>query len=129
MLKKKYRFVFKKLGYKFRTCRIYLKKSHSNIFITMTDLRDKVIICKTSGSSGVTGNKRRKKVPQVIELIFKEVLKYLQHYKIFHIDLVLKMRVNVYYYILMKELSYYGISVVGFTVRRKVPHMGLRVES
>jgi ribosomal protein S11 len=29
--------------------RLYLRKSFSNIFLTFTDLKNKVVICKTSG--------------------------------------------------------------------------------
>lgn len=29
--------------------RLYLRKSFSNIFLTFTDLKNKVVVCKTSG--------------------------------------------------------------------------------
>jgi len=31
--------------------KIYIKKTYTNIFITLTDMDNKVVICKTSGSS------------------------------------------------------------------------------
>jgi len=46
-IKDKFNFGIKK--YKFNMGRLYLRKSFSNIFLTFTDLSNKVIICKTSG--------------------------------------------------------------------------------
>lgn len=48
-LKRKNHFFF---GFR-RDCkvaRIYLKRTYTNIFITLTDLHSKVIVCKTSGN-------------------------------------------------------------------------------
>ena len=38
------------LGDKQKVGRIYLRRSYTNIFLTLTDLDNKVIICKTSGN-------------------------------------------------------------------------------
>jgi len=41
--------------------KIYIKKkTYTNIFITLTDMDNKVVICKTSGSSDIYKNKRKK---------------------------------------------------------------------
>jgi len=51
-----------------RIAKLYLKRSYTNIFLTLTDWADKIIISKTSGNSGLKGSKRRKKVPLALEL-------------------------------------------------------------
>ena len=106
--------------------RIYLKRSFTNIFITFTDLSGRVIICRTSGSSRISGSKRRKKAPQAIETIVKQLLPILRLYKVKFVELMLRSRISVYFHFLVKELTYYGIKVVGFKIRRRIPHNGVR---
>lgn len=64
---------------------LYLRKTFSNIFVTLTDLRHRTIVCKTSGSSGIIGSKRRKRVPYALESIVKALVIYFKLYSITHI--------------------------------------------
>jgi len=114
------------LGETESSARLYLRKTYTNIFITLTDLDNKVMICKTSGNSGIKGSKRRKRVPQAIESIVKELHTFLKLYKISIVDIVLKMSVTSYLYYLLKELMYYGVEVSGFSVRRAIAFNGVR---
>lgn len=79
-LKKKIHFNSKR-----HTAVIYSNKSYTNISVTLTDLKRKVIIRKSSGSSGIEGSKRRKIAPQAIENILKEMSQYFKLYKIFKV--------------------------------------------
>jgi len=129
-LKKKHfiRGLKKKNHFKFRnsTAKIYLNRSYTNIFITLTDYRNKVIICRTSGSSGIKGSKRRKRVPQAIEAIMKKLSVHLKLYKITKILIILKMRMNIYFRYLLKELTYYNITIAGYCVRRPKAFNGVK---
>ena len=74
--KKIYKYKWEKLHFNFgdkdnKTAKIYLRKTWSNIFITLCDLKNKVIICKTSGNSKISESKRRKKIAMAIETIMK----------------------------------------------------------
>lgn len=122
-IKKKNNFYF---GLASKKGRIYLKRSFSNIFITFADLKGKVIICKTSGSAGIQGTKRRKRAPQSIESIVKSLLPILKLYKIENIDLHISSRISVYFHFLAKELMYYGFKITGLTIRKRLPHNGVR---
>lgn len=99
---------------------LYLKRSASNIFLTLTDLKHKVIICKTSGSSGIVASKRKKKNPHAIESIVRELNTFFQLYKITKIRLILRMRINTFFYFLNKELVFYGIKIVRFRLQRPI---------
>lgn len=99
---------------------VHLRKVHSNIFITVTDLDYKVIICKTSGSSGILNLKRKKRAPYAIEAIAKTLNPYFKSYNIRRVYIILKMRIRAHLYILLRELAFYGIEVVGIKSRRKV---------
>ena len=50
-------------------------------------------------------------------------------YNILSIKIILKMRISSYYYTLLKELQYHGISVIGIVLRRKIAFMVLEVEN
>lgn len=106
--------------------RLHLRKTHSNIFVTLTDLHNNVVICKSSGSSGIVGTKRRKKAPLALESIVQSLLPFFVKYRIVQLKIFLKMRVSSYYYTLMKELQYHGIVVNGIVVRRKIAFNGVR---
>lgn len=84
------------------------------------------IVCKTSGSSGIIGSKRRKRVPYAIENIVKELNTYFKLYNITNVYLILKMRVNRFFYFLTRELAFYGVTVLKFHVRRATAFNGVR---
>lgn len=114
------------LGRNGNTARIYLRRTFSNIFITLTDWHHRTIVCKTSGNSGVIGSKRRKKAPYAIENIIKELNVFFKLYKITEVYIILKMRINTFFYFLTKELAFYGINVKHFHVRRPIAFNGTR---
>ena len=103
---------------------IYIKKSFSNIFLTLTDLNNKVIISCSSGSSDNYFNKREKMSPYALEKMFKRVLLYLKLYNIQVIKLYLKLKIGAHVYFLIKELNYYGFSVSHIFEKNRLPHNG-----
>lgn len=111
---------------KIKKAKVYLKRSYTNIFITLADLEGRVILCRTSGSSGISGSKRKKRAPQAIEMIVQNLLPVLKLYKIKSVEIILRSRISSYFHYLVKELNYYGIKILGFTIRRKVAHNGVR---
>lgn len=111
---------------KYKIAKIYLRKTWSNIFLTLTDIKNKVIICKTSGTSKVSDNKRRKKVSQAIEKIMIYIKYYLTLYKIKNISIILKMRVKSHLYVLIKRLKYYNINIINIISKKNIPHNGIR---
>jgi len=114
------------LGKKQDTARLYLRKTFSNIFCTLTDIRHRPIICKTSGNSGIIGSKRRKRVPYALESIVKELNPYFKLYSIKSLFLIIKMRINKYYHALTRELVFYGIGIKRVKVRRALAFNGVR---
>ena len=108
------------------TGRIFLKSTFSNLIITFTDMDNKVIICKTSGSAGIIGNKRRKRMPQAIETIMTAVIPYIKLYQVTNIEIVLKMKIKNYFYALLKELQYHDIFITSYIVRRRIAFNGQR---
>lgn len=85
---------------------LYLRRGFSNIFLTLTDLKKRVVICKTSGSSAIFGPKRKKRAALALEKIVKFLADYLVLYNIRRVILTTRMKINRYYYCLKKELHF-----------------------
>lgn len=56
----------------------------------------------------------------------KKIYPYLSLYKIKCIDVILKTRVNSSVHYLVKELVYYGLSIISFKERKSLAHNGTR---
>jgi len=105
---------------------LYLKRSFSNVFLTLTDLDNKVILCLTAGSSGITGSKRKKKVPQALETIVSQMSEFLKLYELTQVRIVLKMKMRAFFYTLVRELEFYGFEILGVKIRRRIAFNGVR---
>jgi ribosomal protein S11 len=119
---KKEHFVFGSGGLAF----LILNKTHSNIFITLTDYKMKVIICKTSGASNVGFTKKKKSAPQAVERIVKELAFFFKIYGIKFLDIILRFKVTSHTLILVKELSSLGVGIRRFLQRLRIGHNGMR---
>jgi len=122
-LKKEKNFFF---GLTNNTAKIYIRRTYTNVFVTLTDLNNKVVICKTSGSSDAIYNKRRKKIAQAVEKIALKLNQYLKLYEITNIHLVLKMRIKAHVYTLLSKLHTYGLFILTMTSRRLIAHNGVK---
>ena len=105
---------------------IFVKKSFSNFFFTLTDLNKKVIVSCSSGSSDVFFSRKQKMSPYVVENVFKKLLFFLKLYSIKFLRISLKLRVSSHIYFLIKELNYYGYSVSHIFEKNRVPHNGVK---
>jgi ribosomal protein S11 len=109
-----------------KSAKIHIKKSFSNIFITLTDLHDKVIICYSSGSAMAVVSKKQKSSPYAVEAIVKKLLLHLRLYNIKSLQIILRLKVSSHVYFLIKELNFYGFTVSNILERKCLPHNGVR---
>jgi ribosomal protein S11 len=132
MQKKKYRLKKKKTHFFFgrkknkKIGRIYIRRTFTNVFITLTDLKNQVVTCKTSGSSIYHTSKRRKRIAPAVEKIMVYVKKYLRLYNIQYIHIVLNMRIKSHVYTLLTRLKYYGVVIVSMISKRNIAHNGVK---
>lgn len=112
-----------------RVARIFLKKSFSNFFLTLTDLNGNVIVSVSSGSVNQNVSKKRKLSHYSIEPVFKVLLDYLREHKILYLELFLKLRISAHVFSLVRELNFYGFSVSKVVEINKIPHMESEEES
>lgn len=108
------------------TANIYIRRTWSNIFVTITDLNNNVILCKSSGMVVNSKNKRLKKAPQSLELIVLNVSKILKEKKLLNVNIILKSRITQHIYTLVRELLYRNIFVLSFINHFSIPYGKLR---
>ena len=67
------------------------------MFLTLTDLRDNVIICKSTGTCDrkfVNRNKHEKMYMDILEFMFNDIMEYILFYKIKFVSIVIKTKIN-----------------------------------
>lgn len=105
---------------------IRMLKRKSNTFIILEDLNNKTIICKTAGSAGILGSKRKKKTSQATEIIFNALYPYIKIYKIEKVRIILNSRLNSCFYILLRCLEFYSINIIECCVERRIAFNGCK---
>jgi len=103
-----------------------LFRTRSNIYMLFQDIRGKNIITVTSGAAGITGNKRKKRVPQAVENIFKMVYPYMRVYRIKRVNIILNTRFNACYYTLLRCLDQHNLRVYKCSMHRRVAFNGCK---
>jgi len=97
--KLKFRFFLKN-----NCAKLFFKKSNSNFFFTLLDLRNKVICCKTSGCDKFCSNKKKKTSYQAIENVITLFLPISRIYEIYRVILVFENFNSKYFYKLVNCL-------------------------
>jgi ribosomal protein S11 len=105
---------------------LIMKRLQSNTLVTLLDMKHKVIICKTSGNVHVGFNKKLKKAPQALEKIIKGLLPYLRLYRIYNVIIGLKNNISMHLHLMIKELLYNKINVLGIRKMKRIAHNGMR---
>lgn len=102
------------------------RKGDSNYFFTLLDLRGKVVCCKTSGSSNLLRNKRKKISFQSVETIINLFEPIFNFYNINKLYIEFKNLPSALYYILVNNLELKGITILGVKMIFKSAHNGMR---
>jgi ribosomal protein S11 len=111
-----------------RIARLFFKKSFSNFFVTLTDMKGNVLASVSSGKANEGVSKKRKKSHYSMEAVFQQLLEVLQYFRIFFLELILKVRIGAHVFALVRELSFYGFTISKILELNKIPHMVLEVE-
>lgn len=98
--------------------RIHMKKVYNNIFFTLTDLRNRVICCKTSKAVLGKGPKRRRTAPHSIELVISTMHSYFTLYNLWGVQIYFKNRYSSHFRYLINALQLCNLIIRRFKVRR-----------
>jgi ribosomal protein S11 len=110
-----------------KVANIYIKRTYTNIFVTLTDLNNKVIVCVSSGSADNSiSNRRRKKIALAVEKIILLLNHFFKLYEIKYVNVILKMKIKAHVYTLLTKLVYYGLIVLSISSRKIIAHNGVK---
>jgi ribosomal protein S11 len=112
-----------------RQVRIYLRKSFTNIFFTVTDLRNKVIYTLSGGMCSDKNNRRSKIIPFIVEAMSKKIIKVFRALNISLVQLILKTSLRAHLRVLVYRLSKANFHVSSILDRRIAAHNGVRARS
>lgn len=119
----KYIFIFGK----FKSAKIYIRRTRSNFIVTLTDLLDRVIVCCTSGSSiKLQCTKKRRVSPYAMEDIVQNLAITLNRLGIKRVHIVLKIRTGIIVRFLFKQIMLQGFNIYCVEDRLVCPHNGVR---
>lgn len=105
---------------------VHISRRINNIFVTLTNDKGKVI---TASSSGFVGYMRSKKVsPQAAEASAKRIAARAFAKDIYRIDLILRMRVNIFVFAVIRGLRSYGLRVRTIFAKVPMPHNGIKAK-
>jgi len=114
-------------GTTINTANIHIRRTYTNIFVTLTDLNNNVIACVTSGSADNTVlNRRKKRIALTVEKIVTVLNSFFKLYEIKYIYIILKMKVKAHVYTLLSKLVYYGLVVLSICSRKLLAHNGVK---
>ena len=107
--------------------KILFFRRHSNFFITLLDMNDKVVCSKTSGCHSFCLNKKRKTSFQAIECIISLLFPFLKLYAVTSIVLIFRaLEINICQRLISCFQLYNDIKVCGVFFLMKNPHNGVR---
>lgn len=106
---------------------ILLRCTRANTFLTLTDIKDQVIISKSAGSSGIMRKKKKKISPYVIESMVHYLTPFLKLYNIKRLNLIFKSKSKSFFPFLIKNLHMKGIIINDCFDRYRVAHNGVRL--
>lgn len=94
-----------------RRIKMYITKTYSTYRITLTDLRNRVVLVLTSRTCGISGNRRRRKSPLAMETMIRNVISKLKDYGFKKVEVVLTFRFNRAIRYMFRELRTASIIV------------------
>lgn len=106
--------------------KVLFLRRHSNFFLTLLDMNNKVICCKTAGCHSFCSNKKRKTSFQAIECVVNLLSPFLKLYFIGSIMFVFRDLDEDICYRLIDYFQSMGIKILGLKFLMKNPHNGVR---
>ena len=108
------------------TARIHFRSNTNNLFITLTDMKNKVLYTRTTGTCTGETNKRRKRTNLVVEQMTDEIIQKLTLAQRKSVQIILRTRKRRLLRPFLSYLYTSAIKVTSMLDRCKIPHNGIR---
>lgn len=110
---------------KSRYCKIFVRKSFTNFFITMTDIKNRVILTLSLGLTSKSNNRKKKLSYDNFLQLINRLLRRLKFLKINYVSVVLRSNMNWQILMLFNELNRNNIFIFKTLKRILVAHNGV----
>lgn len=108
------------------TVRIHFRSNTNNLFITLTDMKNKVLYTRSTGTCTGETNKRRKRTNLVVEQMTDEIIHKLTLAQKKSVQIILRTRKRRLLRPFLSYLYTSAIKVTSMLDRCKIPHNGIR---
>lgn len=108
------------------TARIHFRSNTNNLFITLTDMKNKVLYTRSTGTCTGETNKRRKRTNLVVEQMTDEIIQKLTQPQRKSVQVILRTRKRRLLRAFLSYLYTSAIRVTSMLDRCKIPHNGIR---
>jgi len=105
-----------------KRCILHFKNTESNYFITLTDMKYKVMGSYATGRMASSHNKKRKLSPLLVYSIMEKVYMLLKEYNIKHLILLLKSNITRHVYNSLWSLKKNGFIIDYMIFAKPIPH-------
>jgi len=125
MVVKPFRFTF---GFfkNLKVAKLYISRVKSSIYVTLTDIKNSVIICSSTGSANPHFTRRKKLAPFNIDYVFVRVVPFLRRFNVKAIAFVIKMKINTYVNSLVRAIYSRGFKISKVSECKSSAHNGIR---
>jgi ribosomal protein S11 len=107
--------------------RVFMRKAYNNMFFTLTDLKSKVVCCKSSKSIVGKGPKRRRTAPHAIEPAIAAMSPFFNLYNLWGVQIFFKTRYSSHFRYLISALQACGVKIRLLKLARPLAfHKGVR---
>lgn len=106
--------------------KIHFRANVNNLFLTLTDYKDRVIYTRSTGMCTQEKNKRQQLSPLVIKTMVSDIAKKIFKLKIVYIEIVIRTRARRLFKNFMLYIRQNRIQVSNITDKRRLPHNGVR---
>lgn len=108
------------------TARIHFRSNTNNLFITLTDMKNKVLYTRSTGTCTGETNKRRKRTNLVVEQMTDEIIRKLTLAQKKNVQIVLRTRKRRLLRPFLTYIYTSAIKITSMLYRCKIPHNGIR---
>jgi len=106
--------------------KIHFRANVNNLFLTLTDYKDRVIYTRSTGMCTQEKNKRQQLSPLVIKTMVNDMAKKIFKLKFVCIEIVIRTRARRLFKNFMLYIRQNRIQVSNITDKRRLPHNGVR---
>ena len=108
------------------TAKIHFRANVNNLFLTLTDIKNKVIYTRSTGMCTQEKNKRQQLSPLVIKTMVSDIAKKIYRLKIKCVEIVIRTRARRLFKNFMSYMRQNRVQIFSIVDKRRLPHNGVR---